>query len=351
MKPLLILVSAGLVAACVSPEDPSEFAVTERSFLRGTNSPTVGDGLLFDELDSSGLPNRNELKIVGAYLPGRIPVRLHVYRHDLIVSKADGTQLVRQGLVGLTILLTHPVQGMYELMIASVNDDDLAFWTGDPEVVPAYEFKARKYQGEFVNKKFLMPFEYACREDILSTDPAWTGVPHSAVVFQGDYYDPDRKTVTTVPDEFPLDADSRFNVACPGTAPGKMHLSRHTRAGSINAKGNLVYPTNINQRQAMLKMFTADYCGTGRSFTVDGQPLAYSDPWTHFAPWSEAFPIEAAWKAGGARCLNVPRRGAVLLPEIAQECGGILPPPCTFRTTPPLGSPTWGDSVISALLP
>jgi ADYC domain len=68
-----------------------------------------------------------------------------------------------------------------------------------------------------------------------------------------------------------------------------MHLMRHTNAGALTADGHIAYPTTTAQRQAMLKMLTADYCGTGRSFTVDGQALKYGDS----GVWYPATPTSA----------------------------------------------------------
>ncbi len=48
----------------------------------GANSATVGDGLVFDELDSSGVqPNRGGLTVVGSRLPDGRAVQLKVSRH------------------------------------------------------------------------------------------------------------------------------------------------------------------------------------------------------------------------------------------------------------------------------
>jgi hypothetical protein len=113
-----------------------------------------------------------------------------------------------------------------------------------------------------------------------------------------------------------------------------MHLMRHTKAGAAAADGHLVdghapYYTTLAQRQAMLKMFAADYCGTGRAFTVDGQPLQYRDS-THWYPgastpslpdsWA-ARGVEALWSERGAVCLDTPRR--VTREEVEAACPGI----------------------------
>lgn len=343
MKPIFVFPLLSAVVACSAVEDRPEAAAIERAPIRcpawgcGTNSATLGDGLLFDELDSSGRENRTGLRIVSAYLASGAPVKVRVSRHALVAVGADGTVHSDYALVGATIVLKHAVRGIYELRITAVHLQHLMFWSGPEEFVPFYEIKAR-HDGSPTQK-----FEYVCKQDLLTTEPWWAQVAHSALVFQGDYYDPDAKTVTAVSDVAPLDSDSRFNVACAGTAPAKMHLTRHTRAGGIDGRGALAYPTTISERQAMLKMFTADYCGTGTAFTVDGQPLTYSDGRTTFARWDEATGIEAVWKESGAVCLNTPRLGAAMTPRVVADCGYTLPS-CDRFAVP-------SDYVTSQLLP
>ena len=278
----------------------------------GANSATVGDGLIFDELDSSGnTPNRGGLTIVGAKLVDGRAVSIHVYRHWLYAVDSAGWSYWDSSLVGTIIQLKHPVKGRYEVQVAQYHPQAVSFWTSDKEPVPAYEFRTRRL-GE---TKFL---EYACRS-ALTTDPDWTGPVHDAIVFQGDRYDPTYKTVTeTSP------SDPWFNLACAATAPAKMHLTRHTRAGSTTASGAVAYPTSVAQRQAMLKMFTADYCGTGHTFTVDGTPLSYTDR-NHWLQLYSSTPQESVWTEYGAVCLDNPRY--IDVQTIQDKCGWV-PPPC-----------------------
>jgi hypothetical protein len=70
--------------------------------------------------------------------------------------------------------------------------------------------------------------------------------------------------------------------------------------------------TTLFNLAAMLKMLTADYCGTGRSYTVDGQPLKYGDS-NHWCSQPPIIPsavcsIEALWAEKGAVCVDTPRR-------------------------------------------
>jgi hypothetical protein len=168
-------------------------------------------------------------------------------------------------------------------------------------------------------------------------EPEWGSTDHYAIAFAGDHYDALHKTV-----EDTALGTTLFNLACAGTAPAKMHLMRHTNAGAdvMDALGVLhrgVYPTIPQQRQAMLKMFTADYCGTGHAFTVDGQPLRYGDA-KHWYPETPtpgvlASPairsIEAEWTPDGVACLDMPRLFPIVdLHKVHCECPDKPLPPC-----------------------
>lgn len=325
MKPTLVLALGFLVGACAIPDPGSDSATIARTddcgtWGCGTNSATVGDGLLFDELDSAGSRNAYGLYIVGTTAPDGRAAHLSVERHAIVVTTFDGSRFDGPLLVGTVIHLRHDVYGDYELLIAEVLPNTLKFWAGAADDVPAYQFLARK-------DKETQFTQYACKYDVLTTDPTWSGVEHSAVVFQWDRYDPVHKLVRETDP-----ADTWFNIACAATAPAKMHLMRHTRAGSYSG-GVVAYDTAVGQRQAMLKMFTADYCGTGQSFTVDGVPLVYRDA-NHWYPYYPYSGQEALWTETGALCLDQPRYVAKSTVDAA--CGRPLP------ACPSFTGPWWG---------
>jgi hypothetical protein len=91
------------------------------------------------------------------------------------------------------------------------------------------------------------------------------------------------------------------------------------------------------ERQAMLKMLVADYCGTGRAFTVPGEPLLWQSGRISYA--LPPLNLEARWTANGASCLGVPRLNVHpdpgsffsenIMTDIIAECGSNLPPQCT----------------------
>lgn len=113
-----------------------------------------------------------------------------------------------------------------------------------------------------------------------------------------------------------------------------MHVYGHTQASQIAG-----FATTIPERQTFLKMLVADYCGTGKVFTVAGQPLMWTDdrgtmPLTSGVPRT----TEARWQPSGADCVNEPRvdeypteDGMAEFPDgaeaaIAAEC--TRPPRC-----------------------
>jgi hypothetical protein len=337
------------LASCITADEPdTEAQVAEPLWSDcdtwgcGTNSPTVGDGLLFDELDASGAePNRGGLRIVEARLGegggaawGTL-VKVSVVRHFLVADTLDGSTRYHDGqLRGLTVKLHHDIKGDYELKIAEVYPQSLYFWSGSFELVPSYAILSRKIDEPFK--------EYACRNVPLGIDPHWTGIEHNAIVFQGDRYNADAKTVTET-----SSTDPWFNIACAATAPAKMHLMRHTQAGSYNAWTGEWFWTSVKQRQAMLKMFTADYCGTGFSFTVDGQHLTYQDANHWYNEFDASYVSqEALWTSEGALCLDEPRRADINY--VYAKCNRTLPSCQSFTAWPPW---EWSAHVMSANVP
>jgi hypothetical protein len=310
LSPALLAVA---LFACTT-DVPEESTVT--SAMRcpiwgcGTNSATVGDGLIFDELDTNGSPNRYGMKIVSVAMADNTPVQLFVFGHWMFAHTLDWMNFYSgQQLVWMTITLEKD-SALYEIQVVGVNEQDLDYWAGIDEPVPAYDLRARSV----ITGKFE---EYVCKHEVLAPDPHWTGVEHHALVFNGDRYDPELKLVT----ETSL-FDSWFNLACAATAPANMHLLRHTLPGGFTASGE-PYHTTVPERQAMLKMFTADYCGTGESFTIDGVPLFYTDSNGWYVPPGVPGTDESIWNENGATCLTQPRHSSKY--EVEKACGFSLP--------------------------
>jgi hypothetical protein len=297
-------------------------------FSCGANAATMGD-IVFGELNASGAPNDQGVRFDGTGdLRGR-RVQLVVQHDELKAVALDDPSAVFMdiGLEGLTFKLNHEDQ-VFEVTLEEAHRK-LVFWVGPMDGVPSYVFSVKALTGPDRQVYPLCPVTFPVGE-------GWTDSERHALIFKGDHYEARTKKVNpTAPD------DPRFNLACAGSAPAKLHLLRHTEAGAYSA-GVPMFPTSREQRQAMLKMLTADYCGTGRSFTVDGQPLFYRDEMGRY-PWVFTtlgwFPTEAYWGTDGPLCLNKPR--IFEREQVMEECRslGITReiPKCTESSKPPPG--------------
>lgn len=327
MKLALAALLTTLSACAVDPAAPNDPPGTEQQALGGSrcpswgcgaNSPTVGDGLLFDELDRSGAtPNSSGIFVGTGTAPDGAFVKLAISRHELYaIAPATNRTYRHAALVGTIFQLSHPTYGTYEVLVHAVDEKNVRFWAGASEAVPAYELMTR-HLGE---NQFA---QYACHYDMIAPDPQWSGHEHHALVFEGDRYDPARKLVSDAPA-----GDPHFNIACAATAPAKLHLLRHTNAGAYTDAGIRAYPTTWKERQTMLKLLAADYCGTGTSFTVDGQPLLYRDTNPSYSSGSDYVLPEALWGPSGALCLDTPRRAAMV--DVQNKCmaAGVTLPTC-----------------------
>lgn len=317
-------------AAARAPGGPATNLVCGE-WLCQTNAASVGDGLYFYELDASGAaPNDQGVWYRSFTAPDGGKLTLDVQGSELRGTRGTGPDqylFLRQNLVGATMILERDSQ-RYEVKIAAAGQ--VRFWVGpELECAPTYTFEYRKLPKEGPGEG---PFHSMCSGLDLGEEWDRPGITSTlALVFAGDQYDARKKTVA------PPRAGAWFNVACAGSALAKMHLLRHTEAGSYNSTYQVdppngpvrgPYVTTFDQRQAMFKMLTDDICGTGRSFTMDGEPVFYADvrQW-HPLDFSGRVPrngrLEALWDRYGAICLDEARRFAEdknIVQEIAKEC-------------------------------
>jgi hypothetical protein len=333
----------------------------------GGNSATVGDGIVFDELNVLGLANDAGIRIRSVRLPDATPGRLEVTGHQLKVYPFKPKSQPIADPVGTIITIAHADGRAYELKIEKAGDcgtkygkDCLTFWASpEQSPVPYYTFLVKKISQRWTASARSAPTK--CEDDDRPVDrgrfkesicvgknlepEVWTGIEASALTFEGDHYDRNTKQVSP-------GGKGWFNLACAGTAAAKMHLLRHSEAGSIKTSPKRT--TTMLQRTAMLRMLTADYCGNGSTFTIDGQPLLYGDvrKWYPKPPLlTPADPrigtFEAAWGTNGKLlCLNEPRRFCKA--TIEQVCSTELGTPWTAPPCPANGTLPVGTYVISA---
>jgi len=330
---------AVLISACALEEPPDE-STTESSlcsiFFCGDNAATGGDGLLFDEFDLFGDWNYAGVRLLGArWVPPSggtsIPLTLDIQRHALSGIEPGGWRREGGALVGTIIKLEYSAGGKSEIFEILIDGyTQVQFLAGAMDGIPAYLMKARR-QGE---KKF---DRYVCDQKVLTADPYWAETPRHALVYRGDRYDRLQKRV--IADNDPNNGWSF--IACAGSAGAKMHVFRHTHAGGFDLAGDPSFMRTPDERTILLKTITADYCGNGSTFTVNGEALAFtaSTPFTMPAlppRTSTATPgalesYEAIWSADGAVCIDTPRLAGVTAASITATCGRTIPS-CGFAT-------------------
>ena len=172
----------------------------------------------------------------------------------------------------------------------------MALWAQVPNTPTAYTYTyklAWQYWQSSADPKPVCTPAPANAINMLGKTPLPT---YYSVLFEGDRID--AGTIADTGEEL-----GWFNIGCAGHTLAKTYLLGHTKASSLL----LNRTTNLNQRTAMLKMLSADYCGNGMPFTVPGQPLIYGDEWGWYNMMGYADALEARWTERGATCLNVPR--------------------------------------------
>ena len=289
----------------------------------GSNSPRI-EVYGFHELNLVGHPNPQNMVLTRATLAGE-PVHLTVYNSEL---KAQLGEVVITGadLVGLLITVT--IDGRdFALELMSVGQMSYPVPSTSGDTLPTYVFEYIDSLGVRRNLCGNRPIQVPTK-DLLYWE-AFGQVPREAILFEGDRIDTSTMTIS------PSFDPTWFNIGCAGHTLSKLHLTRNTVASRAS-----VYGHGLADRQATLKLLAADYCGTGKPFTVAGQPLAWRDPQQVMQFYSGASALEARWGASGAICLSRPRlstpanaAGAQLFPNIwqaiAAECPDLLNRPCT----------------------
>ena len=294
----------------------------------GSNSANLGP-LEFHELDESGVTANDEgLRITGFSKNG-LNVKLDVTGTTL-TGKVNWngswvTVLSGTGLIGSKIAVAGPGGTAYEINIVNVTSQ--AMWQAPAQNIETYELTWNVPGGGY-----LAALPNVCKDPPNRKEgemALWSNTKE-VILFTGDRYDTDTLEVTST------SASPWFNVACAGTVMAKLALNRHTTATASSA-----VTTTWAQRQAMLKMYTSDICGTGDSLTVTGTPIQ----WVSMTGLTSPVPyntMEARWNENGAMCLTTHRLNntandmdgdptdSTVSDQIAAACGGRrnVPPPC-----------------------
>jgi hypothetical protein len=323
----------------------------------GLNGVWLGHGVRFRTLHMThGVKNPEKLTVEQFRKAGQ-NLRLDVQGHDLI-----GWQTVTKTIFGVNFELDVPMTGAdlqnaelmladfsqatvrnYTLKIEQVESDP--FWTrctsGD---CPAQDHEVPIYNFTVTNNSDQCPV-VLCSPELEpgpGTNTSTPGIPSMigrAVIFRGDFYDDD--PLKRGPGDYEVRGpvageDDLFNIACVGSVISKLHFLRHTSAAVASFEGmtsaqTKAMTTSIPQRQAMMRLLTADYCGIGHPFTRNGVRIdlklnsAYQPTFLSGGTSS----LEALWTDKGASCVSTPRLAKSN--EINSTCTGHgrpAPPSC-----------------------
>jgi hypothetical protein len=286
------LLAVAVVAGCALPDDVTETTAFVASdcpnFMCGSNSPEV-DHLGLHDGNVNGLPNANGFRLVKVERAGRA-WQMQVAGAE--VRLTNGNEAISDVGVKDTVMhFVHEPSGVeYDIRIAEVLKT--GSW-------------ARDHGDGFPVRTYLLEWALS---DVPPASKVWKNIcsnpgaentgdmnKYHSIIFEGDRIDPATKTVKDVDPTW-------FNIGCAGHALAKLHLTGHTQAAIPYG-----FRTTLAERTTMLKMLSADYCGTGKNFTVAGVRLDWKDDKQWMALDTQFALVEARWTAAGAACLNTPR--------------------------------------------
>jgi hypothetical protein len=337
------------VSACVVPElDNEQTTEVQQSVWTNENCDDWGCGMNSPYIEQYGFhflykpvpgqpprPNPQGFAIAAftKYIDGAYrALAFKVLNGRITGTRSDGTVLGEQNLVGAKLYITH--NGVYQYMIRIKGYETTQSWAVNAD---GQRFRVRTYLLEWANIARPDFFYNICTNP--GADDTLGMNEHHTLVFEGDVINAQLKQVSSQLD------NTVVNFGCAGGTLAKMHLTGHTQVAA-----NFGWVTTPSERQTMLKMLTADYCGNGTPHTVGGQPLGWTDHRYWMTAPTTATP-EATWAQWGATCLNTPRlawtdpEGNVdLRDDINDECAQPLEP---CPTNPTLG-PLPGNHLLSA---
>lgn len=286
------------------------------------NSPLMTTVGYFHDLHPGGVPNQQEMSVLDYRLPNSEKTyHPRIVEGSRLVVDDDDTNLTLSGhdLEGGWFEIQSPF-GLHRLFIehvTPVSESQVRFWVGANSPIETYTLTYQEPGQQLGGKRQVLCNNAPPYDKSGSTvQGAWVN-PLEAFFFTGDRYDADHKTVTQIDD-----TSGFFNIACAGSAIAKLHLNRHTSVGSPGPGGAIASQA---KRQAMLKMYVSDVCGTGSAWTKKGTPLHFSDSAHWFTITTPEFAHEAFWDEYGATCLDVHRLGALYVDEIKDQCRRSIP--------------------------
>ncbi len=308
-----------MLAGCDLPAE-SDVDTEQRTYAAGAsecppwecgyNSAEV-NGRSIRELNLDGEFNNSGVRIVGFIAPAGLlgDYKLDVQGDELVAIGKFGTLRGPQ-LIGATILLKESGLLKPTMTVTIAGYEEVESWAEGAEKVPSYALI-------YPDLGALLGARNVCNGSI--TGPLASKI----VVLGGETYDLKDKSV--VPEQ-----DRWVTLACAGSAAAKLRLMNYGPQSDFDGHGN---PATVEQRQATLKMLTADYCGDGTSYTANGTPLAWENADGTVHTSTKLGDLEAVWTADGALCLDSTR-----LANVDVACGL---PSCQTLGVDPLAVGEW----------
>jgi len=318
-------------------------------YMCGTNSPQIAQFGFWDlnlptSLGAWGLPNNVGFQVAG-FMQNNLMYLPRVHAGRLIASRTvSGVPVTLTGsaLVNGYFVLKNGAK-LYALRVTEVASvESWAKPASGTVMLESYKLD----WAEFINGN---PERYTnmCKnppktgkdgDDTLGMTGA---LAFHTLLFEGDRIDAAKKLELGVDNTW-------FNLGCAGSALAKVALTGHTEA----ARHAGTFITTLSERQTMLKMLAADYCGDGTPFTVPGQPLNWLDDHgtMKLLTSKDKLVFESRWSDKGATCLNKPRvdvhptllsnqyLGVDIYQQVAAWCPATMPPPCADTSYDPHGS-------------
>lgn len=250
----------------------------------GFNSAEI-NGRSLQSLHLGGDANEDDVRIVGFTPP---PLALLGgwslgVENDEFVVKRNNTRLKGNQLIGTIILVQAP--GGLPIPITILGTQLVDSWAEGAPPVRAYTLVSPDLN--------VLLHKNVCSGSLL--DP----LTAAATIIGGETYNNDTKTVEP-------NRAGWFTIACAGSAAAKMKLMGYSPQTEFDGTGA---PSTVAQRNATLKMITADYCGEGESYTENGTPVVWNNQAgsVDSSSWHTPGLVEAVWNDEGAVCLGSTR--------------------------------------------
>lgn len=331
------------LVACV--EDPDLGQAEQEALCPlwgcGENSPLMGP-YGEHEYDWTGTVANAEGSRITRLVQGTESYRPRIVEGNrLIAEHANGTVLQGTQLEGAYFLVMTPTEP-YKIIIHNVTPravSPVRFWIGPQLPIETYELRYTKLRSAVTHPEPLCKNPPA--RDSGEGDPSrlWHA-PLEAILFTGDRYTSGSKEV--IASSYST-AGTFFNIACAGSAIAKLHLARYTTASSAPP----MFTSTAPERQAMLKMYSGDFCGNGNPWTEQGTKLRWQNPknWSVFS--GSEFAQESLWGPQGALCLDTHRLGQAWKNDVLAACPVVANTACP--NVAPGGALPWGAYVATAV--